>query len=83
MYTGVGGTVGLGTTIDVAPLTATWNVTKSGRSYIVTLLNGGAGYEDEQIITINGANVGGLTIEHDITITVKSISDIFRQDEVM
>jgi len=75
VYSGVGGTVGLGTTIDVAPLTATWNVTKSGRSYIVTLLNGGAGYEDEQIITINGANVGGLTIEHDITITVKSISD--------
>ena len=37
VYSGVGGTVGLGTTIDVAPLTATWNVTKSGRSYIVTL----------------------------------------------
>ena len=75
VYSGVGGTVGLGTTIDVAPLTATWNVTKSGRSYIVTLLNGGAGYEDEQTITIDGSNVGGIDIENDITITVKSVSD--------
>ena len=75
VYTSVTGSVGLGTTIDVPPLTATWNVTKSGRSYIVTSLNGGAGYEDEQIITIDGATVGGITIEHDITITVKSVSD--------
>jgi hypothetical protein len=74
-YSGVGGSVGEGTTLDVAPLTALWNVTKNGRSYIVTLLNGGAGYADEQVITIDGSDVGGTDIEHDITITVKSISD--------
>ena len=74
-YTGVGGSVGSGTTLDVEPLTATWNVTKIGRSYVVTSLNGGAGYEDEQTITIAGSDVGGIDIENDITITVKSISD--------
>ena len=48
---------------------------KTGRSYTVTIAESGAGYEDEQIITIDGANIGGTSIEHDITITVKSISD--------
>ena len=74
-YTSVAGTVGSGTTLDVSPSTATWNVTKNGRSYVVTLVNGGAGYEDEQTITIDGSDIGGIDIENDITVTVKSISD--------
>ena len=73
-YSSIAGSSPTGTSF-VTPATARWNVVKTGRSYTVTIAESGAGYEDEQIITIDGANIGGTSIEHDITITVKSISD--------
>jgi len=74
-FTAVAATSGSGTTVGISPAAATFNVVKIGRNYTVTLQNGGAGYADEQELTIAGNLVGGTVIENDITITVKSISD--------
>ena len=75
-FTGVSGTEGTGTVDEsIVPVTATFNVTKNGRSYTVSLNNPGAGYADEQTITLSGEDVGGRTPDNDITITVKSITD--------
>jgi hypothetical protein len=75
VYNSLTGSVGTGTTIEVIPYAAVWNVVKNGRTYEVTLAAAGAGYADEQTITIDGEDVGGISIENDITITVKSVSD--------
>ena len=74
-YTGVVGSSGTGQTIDVVPVPAQFTVIKSGRTYTVVLTFGGAGYAVGDTIVIDGANVGGITNEHDITITVISITD--------
>jgi hypothetical protein len=74
-YIDVTGAAGTGTTIDISPITATWNITKLGRDYTVTVRQGGAGYQLGQTIVIDGSDVGGLNIENDITITVTGISD--------
>jgi len=74
-YIDVTGAAGTGTTIDITPITATWNIVKLGREYTVTLRQGGAGYQLGQTITIDGSDVGGVNIEHDITITVTGTSD--------
>jgi hypothetical protein len=74
-FTGVTGTLGTGTTIDVIPAAAEFTVIKTGRTYSVSLTNGGAGYALNQEIIIDGANIGGTSIEHDIAITVTDISD--------
>ena len=75
IYSGVTGTAGSGDTIGVTPVTAVWNVVKNGRSYDVTLVNAGAGYEAGQEITILGSDVGGIDAEHDIVITVRTTTD--------
>ena len=74
-YTNISGSSGTGVTIEVTPAAAQFTVVKSGRIYSVTLSNGGAGYGVGDTIVIDGANVGGISIEHDITITVVSITD--------
>lgn len=74
-FTNVVGSLGTGFTIDVTPAPATWNIIKNGRSYIVSLVSGGAGYENGQTIVIDGSDIGGISEEHDIIITVKEISD--------
>ena len=74
-FTGITGTAGTGVTIDVTPAPAEFTVVKNGRSYSVTLTNGGAGYAVGNTITISGANIGGTSVEHDILITVTDISD--------
>ena len=74
-FTLVVGSPGTGTTVDVAPTDALFNVNKNAREYVVTLANGGAGYELNQIVTIDGADVGGVSGENDIVITVTEISD--------
>jgi hypothetical protein len=74
-YTNIQGSAGLGSTNATVPVTALWNITKLGRSYVVTLANPGAGYQDEQTITILGSQVGGVSGENDITIRVKSVSN--------
>jgi hypothetical protein len=74
-FSEVSSTLGTGTTIEVTPAAALFTVIKLGRTYTVTVSNGGAGYAVGNIITINGANVGGTTVEHDITLTVTDVSD--------
>jgi len=74
-FTNVSGTSGTGTTIEVTPAAAQFTVTKTGRRYSIALSSGGAGYAVGDIITIDGADVGGISLENDIVITVTNISD--------
>lgn len=77
-FTNVAGSEGEGTVVTddgLTPITATFDVEKTGRTYSVTINNPGAGYADEQQIIISGADVGGATPDNDIFVTVKSISD--------
>jgi hypothetical protein len=59
----------------VTPAAALFTVIKSGRTYSVAVSNGGAGYAVGNTITLDGEDVGGTTVEHDITLTVTAISD--------
>jgi len=74
-FTGIAATVGTGDVVDVAPAAATFTVTKIGRVYSVALDTGGAGYAVGDTLTINGEDIGGTTLEHDITLTVLTVSD--------
>ncbi len=75
-YNDIAGTAGAGTIdVELTPITATWNVIKDGRSYIVSNNNPGAGYAANQTITISGALLGGTDTEHDVTIIITEISD--------
>ena len=66
---------GTGTTIDVIAALATFNVVKQGRNYTVTINNGGAGYEVNQLLTIDGSLVGGASPINDILIQITDVSD--------
>ena len=74
-FTNISGTVGTGTTIEVVPASARFTVVKTGRTYSITQTDGGAGYAVGNTITINGNDVGGTVVEHDIVLTVTDISD--------
>jgi hypothetical protein len=74
-FTGVTGELGTGTTIEITPALAEFTVTKIGRTYSVTLTAGGAGYQVGDVITIDGADVGGVSAEHDINIRITDVSD--------
>jgi hypothetical protein len=74
-FSNVAGTLGTGTTIDVVPFDATFNVIKNGRSYEVTLVQGGAGYAVGDTVHILGSEIGGIDEENDVIITVLSVSD--------
>jgi hypothetical protein len=74
-FTNVSGTPGTGNTVEVIPSAAIFTVIKTGRSYTVTMTSGGAGYAPGDTIIIDGGNLGGLSIEHDITISVLTTTD--------
>ena len=74
-YTNIVGSLGTGTTVEVTPVAAQFTVVKSGRTYTVSVTSGGAGYAPGDTIVIDGADVGGTSIEHDITIEVALITD--------
>jgi hypothetical protein len=74
-FINVTGTVGTGTTVDIVPAAARFTVVKTGRTYSITQTNGGAGYEVGDTITIDGNDVGGTIVEHDIVLTVTDVSD--------
>lgn len=74
-FTNVQGAAGTGTTIDVTPAAATFNITKNGREYGIVIVDGGAGYQTGDTILIDGASIGGLSIEHDLTLTVTATTD--------
>ncbi len=66
---------GTGTTIGVGAANATFNVVKQGRDYTLTINNGGAGYEVDQLLTISGTLLGGTTPTNDLFILVTAVSD--------
>ena len=74
-FTAVTGELGTGTTIEVTPAAAEFTVIKTGRTYSVTVSDGGAGYAIGDDITIDGADIGGISGENDITISVLTVSD--------
>ena len=74
-FSAIEGSAGTGETLGVTPAPATWNVTKVGRKYEVTLQDIGAGYEVGQQVTIKGSVLGGVDDEHDLIITVNAITD--------
>jgi hypothetical protein len=75
-FNSVIGEVGTGTTIDIVPAPAQFTVIKTGRKYTsITLSDGGAGYAVGNVITIDGADIGGISLEHDIPIIVTAVSD--------
>jgi hypothetical protein len=53
---------------------ATFNVTRSGLDYTVTLAAGGTSYVLGNTLTIAGADVGGATTANNITITVTKVN---------
>jgi hypothetical protein len=66
---------GTGTTVGVGAANATFNVVKQGRDYTLTINNGGAGYENGQLLTIDGDQLGGATPTNDLLILVTAVSD--------
>ncbi len=75
-YANVLGSAPTGTTIEVPVSVAAWNVIKTGRTYTVNYGSSrGAGYALGQEIVISGDDVGGITPDNDITITVTGISN--------
>ena len=52
---------------------ATFNVTRTGGTYSVTLANGGSGHTPGDVITISGANLGGTSPTNDLTLTVSDV----------
>ena len=74
-FTNVVGDPGSGTTVDVIPATATFNVLKEGRDYTVTLNSGGAGYTVGDTVVLEGSGLLGEEGDNDVTITVTAISN--------
>ena len=74
IFSGIVGAAGTGTS-EVTPANATFTVTKTGRTYSATITSSGAGYAVGDDIVIDGASIGGISGEHDLTIEVTDISD--------
>ena len=53
---------------------ATVNVTAKGTKYKVDLIAGGTGYVENEVLTFNGAAVGGTTGANNITLTITSVN---------
>ena len=54
---------------------ATFDVTKNGTAYVLTMKRGGINYTVGDTLIILGSRLGGVTPENDITITVTDVSD--------
>lgn len=73
-------TAGPGTgTVDgsdgLVPEDAIFNVTKIGRNYTISVVDGGAGYEFGQQLVISGDQLGGETPLNDLLILVTEVSN--------
>ena len=53
---------------------ATFNVSRVGSHYYVTLDSGGTGYTRLNTLTIDGTNLGGVTSTNDLTITATTVN---------
>ena len=67
-YNGVAQSATTGTGID-----ATFNVTRVGSTYSVTVLNGGSSQTPGDVITLSGVDLGGTTPANDLTLTVDEV----------
>jgi hypothetical protein len=77
-YTNLIAGPGTGTVVGddgLVPITATFNVTKAGRDYTITVVNPGAGYEFGQLLVISGDQLGGETPLNDLFIEVTEVSN--------
>jgi hypothetical protein len=77
-FTNVASELGTGsveTQDGLVPEAATFDVVKQGRKYTVTLNAGGAGYRIADEVIISGSDLGGISPDNDITITVTAVSD--------
>jgi len=59
----------------LVPVAATWDITKDGSIYAVSIRNPGAGYNVGDEVVISGEDLGGETPANDLTITVTETSD--------
>jgi hypothetical protein len=75
IFTLVTGGEGTGELIEVLPVTAEFTVTKTGRTYSAIITDPGAGYAVGDNIVIDGADIGGTSGEHNLTIIVTDVSD--------
>ena len=66
-YTGISSTGGNGSN-------ATFDITRNGSKYYVTIANGGSNYERLDEITIAGTSVDGASPANDIVITVTTVN---------
>jgi len=77
-YSQLQGQLGTGDVEEQDGLTAfpaSFNVSKVGRTYVVSLVNGGAGYRIGDEIVILGTELGGLTPYNDLLIKVRTVSN--------
>lgn len=75
-FLGVTGEAGSGETDEsVTAVTATFDVTRNGSNYTVTIDETGAGYAVGDTITLSGTNFGGTSPTNDITIEVTATTD--------
>ena len=78
LFENIEGELGTGTVVEqdgLVPVAATFNITKTGRVYAVTVSNPGAGYVIGDTITILGDELGGNSPINDIEITVIATTD--------
>ena len=66
---------GTGNTFDADPIPAIFRVRRAGATYEVTVINPGAGYAEGDVLLIPGADLGGVTPDHNLNITVTLTSD--------
>jgi len=65
---------GITGSVSSSGINATFRVIRLGTKYKVFLQNGGSGFTRLETITIDGANLGGVSSTNDIVITVTSIN---------
>jgi hypothetical protein len=75
LYNNLTGGNGTAPTFDVLSFPATFRVNREGDTYTVTVINPGAGYAVGDTLTILGSEVGGVSPDNDITITVTESSE--------
>ena len=69
-YTGVAST-----TESVFGSGATFDVTRNGSKYFVTVNNGGTRFQRLETVTISGADLGGVTPTNDIEIIITNVNE--------
>ena len=59
---------------------ATFDITKVGVKYTVTLNDAGTGYARGNTLTIPGTSLGGVSTANDVTVTVTAVQQCYRRN---